>query len=173
MPVLIDGNNLQHAAFDAQPELPVGRVMMCQILGSWASRSAERITVVFDGPSPEGDLLRQFGDSFVTVRFSGHGVSADSVIAQLVEGDSAPRRLVVVSTDRQVAKAARRRRAKAERSDDFWARVTRDLARPRPESLEPPEKRRGVSDAESTGEWMRKLGFDDNPADDDDPLAFR
>lgn len=172
MPVLIDGNNLQHAAFEAQPDLLVGRVMMCQLLGGWAKRSGQRITVVFDGPSPEGDLLRQFGDSFVTVRFSGSGVSADSVIAELIEAESAPRRLVVVSTDRQVAKAARRRKAHAERSDDFWTRVQRDLAREASKPLEPPEKRRGLTNTEATSEWLRKLGFDDNPADDDDPLAL-
>lgn len=172
MPVLIDGNNLQHAAFDEQPERPVGRVKLCQILGVWARRFGERVSVVFDGPVPDGGLLQQFGDSHVTVTFSGSGVSADSVIGALIAADSAPRRLIVVSTDREVARAAKRREATSTRSDEFWQLVLSDLQKPQRSADEPPEKRRGLA-GDQADEWLRAMGFDVNPADDEDPQAFR
>ena len=172
MPVLIDGNNLQYAAFDEEPERPVGRVKLCQILGVWARRLGECVSVVFDGPVPDGGLLQQFGDSHVTVTFSGSGVSADSVIAALIAADSAPRRLVVVSTDREVARAAKRREATSMRSDEFWQLVQSELRRPERLVDEPPEKRRGLAD-QQTDDWLRAMGFDVNPADDEDPQAFR
>ena len=158
MRVLIDGNNLLFAARDADPERPPSRSTLCFRLGQWARRTGEKVAVVFDGPAPTEALARQTSDPDVAVRYSGAGVSADEVLAKAIEADSAARLLVVVSSDREVARAARRRRAKTMRSDAFWAQVGRELARPERRPLEPPEKRRGV-DAADTERWLRELGL--------------
>lgn len=159
MPVIIDGNNLLHAAQKAEADgLLIGRSMLCDILGRWAQRRRERVHVVFDGPAPSDPLARQIGHPGIKITYSGAGVSADTVLAHLLETDSAARRLRVVSTDRDVVRAARRRRAEPVRSEDFWVEVRRDLARRPPERLEPEEKERGLGPG-ATDEWLDEFGL--------------
>lgn len=159
MPVLIDGNNLLFAGRDDNPERPIGRSRLCELLGEWAERFGQSVSVVFDGPAPSGGLLRQIGDPRITVRFSG-AASADEVIEMLVNADSAARRVVVVSSDREVARAARRRRATPMRSDEFWRMLLDDLARPVTRSAEPDEKRAGLGGDDATDAWVRELRLD-------------
>ncbi len=166
MPVLIDGNNLLFAALEIDPERPPSRSTLCLLLGRWARRVGEKVAIVFDGPAPNQALARQIGDPDVAVSYSGGGVSADDVLAHTINTHSAPRLVLMVSSDREVARVARRRKAKVARSDSFWAMVLRDLARPQPEAIEPPEKRRGLG-SEATERWIRELGLEDEPPDAD------
>ncbi len=165
MPVLIDGNNLLFAARDAQPDRPVGRARLCELLGQWSRRVREQTTVIFDGPTPPGELAAQIADRAIEVGYS-ESEKADSLIIARIQSDSAARRLVVVSTDREIARAAKRRRASPMRSDEFWELLLADLARPPHTPLEPIEKRRGLSKGQAD-DWLRELGFEtDSPADD-------
>ena len=160
MPVIIDGNNLLHAARDAELTGPsVGRSILCDAVGQWACRRAERVHVVFDGPWPDRQLASQIGNSEIRVSYSGKA-TADAELINILETDSAARRLLVVSSDREIARAAKRRRAKSIRSDEFWALLKQDLARPLPRPTEPREKRRGLEPA-ATEEWLREFGLDD------------
>ena len=155
MPVLIDGNNLLHAALDAEPERPPSRSSLCLLLSQWARKTGEKISIVFDGAAPTAALAEQTAADRVQVRYSVDR-SADEVIEEMIENDSAARRLVVVSTDGEVAQAARRRRAKPMRSDEFWASVRRELARQASAPLEPPEKRLGLG-GDETERWLREM----------------
>jgi predicted RNA-binding protein with PIN domain len=163
MPVLIDGNNLLFAARDKDPERPPSRSMLCLRLGRWARRTGETVAVIFDGPAPAKPLARQISDPNVGVRYSGAGVSADDVLMKAIAADSAARSLLVVSSDREVAQAARRRKAKAMRSDAFWSKVERDLARPRRRRLEPAEKRSGLQPGD-VDRWLGELGLESEQA---------
>jgi len=158
MPVLVDGNNLLFAAGDAQPERPPSRSTLCTLLGNWVRRTSRKVHLVFDGPQPADVRVRQMADPDVTLTFSGSGVSADAVLSEIIRTHPAPRRLVVVSSDRAIAKAARARRAKPMRSDEFWKRVERDLARPPRESRLPREKFVGLT-PEASERWLRELGL--------------
>ena len=164
MPVLIDGNNLLFAARDSDPERPPSRSTLCLRLGQWARRTGEQVAIVFDGPRPQEPLARQISDPDVAASYSGAGVSADEVLARSVATDSAARRLLVVSSDREIVRVARRRRAKTMRSDAFWAMLQRDLGRPTPKPLEPPEKRQGLLPAD-TERWLRELGLEESGPD--------
>lgn len=158
MPVIIDGNNLLFAARGAEDDGPlVGRSMLCDAIGEWARRRGEQVRVVFDGPAPSQALAQQIGHAAIDVSYSG-STSADDALIEVLDTDSAARRLLVVSTDREIAQAARRRRATAIRSDEFWALLKQDLARPLPTPVEPREKRRGLSPA-ATDAWLREFGF--------------
>jgi len=159
VPVVIDGNNLLYAAREVEPEaLLVGRSMLCDKIAQWAQRRHERVHIVFDGPAPNTALATQIGNPAIKVTYSGAGTSADAVIVQLLEEDSAARRLLVVSTDRAIARAAKRRRARAIRSNEFWAGLRRDLAQPIPEPDEPEEKEAGSS-PEATERWLDEFGL--------------
>ena len=88
-------------------------------------RKLPRTTVVFDAhDAPRGcrEVLEHRG---ITVRFAAQYEEADDLIEELIDADSAPRRLVVVSSDHRLQRAARRRRAKAVDSDVWYAELLR------------------------------------------------
>jgi len=151
MPFLIDGNNLMHALSGA--DATVGREGLCELLG-YISRRGEKISVIFDGPArsakPEGELEIVYCPAR----------SADEVICERIAANTAPRRLVVVSTDRQIRRAARRRRCKIATSEQFAKTLLRAAAGPeKPPPAEPPEKRLGLR-PEQTDAWLKEFGLD-------------
>ena len=155
VPLLIDGNNLMHALGKAG--IQVDRTGLCRLLDELAS-AGERVRVVFDGPARSGSPSGQVEQARIDVAYSGRG-SADDVILREIAADTAPRRLTVVSTDREIRRAARRRRCKLATSDEFvrfLLRMRRRADRPRP--TEPPEKRRGLT-TEQASLWLRELGL--------------
>jgi predicted RNA-binding protein with PIN domain len=159
VPVVIDGNNLLHAAREAEATgLLPGRSMLCDAIGRWALRRRERVHVVFDGPAPAAALATQIAHPAIAVSYSGGGRTADAVLTDMIDNDSAARRLLVVSSDRAIIRAARRRRARPIRSDEFWRSLKRDLARPVSDGAEPEEKEAGLS-PEATMQWLDEFGL--------------
>jgi hypothetical protein len=132
--------------------------MLCNRLGEWARKTGEQVHVVFDGPSPAPDLAAQIGHPDIKTSYSGSGISADAVVIEIIETDPAIRHMTVVSTDREILRAAKRRRARAIRSVDFWVGVTNDLARPPEPRMEPEEKETGLT-SDATDAWLEEFGF--------------
>lgn len=121
MSLIIDGYNLLHTTM---PPVIAGldEMTLCRLLAVSRWRG-ESVVVVCDGqPKPHAPASPV---ASVLLLYSGPGVSADDVIIQRIDADSTPRRLIVVSSDRQIQKAARRRRAQA------WSspRLVRELAK--------------------------------------------
>jgi len=110
MPLIVDCYNLLHHDMPASlAGLEEGR--LCRLLAASRFRN-ERIAVVCDGVvKPDG--LRRSPVEGVDLVYSGKKRSADDVIISMINRDSAPRRLTVVSNDREIQRAAGRRRAKA------------------------------------------------------------
>jgi len=142
----------------AKAGMGVERTGLCRILAEWAGRR-KQVRVVFDGRGPEvpAEPCEATG---LDVEYSGPH-TADEVIIKRVLADTAPRRLTVVSSDREIRRAARRRRCKLAGSEAFAESVVRALrraARPRP--TEPPEKRQGLSPDQAQA-WLRELNLED------------
>jgi len=155
VPYLIDGNNLIFACKKAGFE--IDRQGLCALLQVLA-RQARRVTVVFDGPARVDTASEQTTEGIELV-FSGT-VKADDIICELIAQNTAPRRLTVVSTDRQIRKAARRRRCKVQRSEQFAEYLIRLAEKPpRRPPTEPPQKRHGLT-ADETKAWLKEFGFD-------------
>ena len=156
MPFLIDGNNLIHALGAIGPD--VGRQGLCRILEPLASRG-ERVCVVFDGAPPPEQMAQQFHEGPVEAVFAAPR-TADDVILERIADSSAPRRLVVVSTDREIRQAARRRRCQGHKSEPFAELLLR-LERQQPRiDHEPPEKRHGLT-PEQTEAWLKEFQLDE------------
>lgn len=152
MPYLIDGNNLMHAV-----GADVGRTGLCKLLGPLVE-AGQRVCVVFDGSSPPPGMAQQIDDTSIEAYYSGKR-TADEVICERIAADSAPRRLVVVSSDRQIRAAAHRRRCVRLTSAEFAASLERLVeARHRRHQTEPVEKRLGLSE-EQLEEWLREFGL--------------
>jgi len=156
MPFLIDANNLMHALADVG--YAVERAGLCELLTT-ALGSGGRCEVVFDGPEHTPEHTSHMISLGVGVHY-GPGGTADDVIEDLIAADSAPRRLTVVSTDRRIRAAARRRRCKSITSQDFSRFLRGRLQTPPPAGpSEPIEKRKGL-DPDQTRRWLREFGVD-------------
>jgi uncharacterized protein len=131
MPLLIDGYNLLYVTGimgrGAGPGgLERSRMAMLNFLAaSLDPGELPRTTVVFDAHDAPWGLPRVLQHQGITVHFAAKHESADALIEELIRAESAPRRLVVVSSDHQIQRAARRRRAKAVDSDVWYAELVR------------------------------------------------
>src|SRR5687768_158064 len=107
MPLIIDTFNVLHTVGVLPPELAGIDVQGLIGLLKRSRYRDEKVTLACDG-KPQPGL--KSGEPNVVIRFSGAGKPADDLIGQLVRASTAPRRLIVVSTDHAVQRTARRRR---------------------------------------------------------------
>lgn len=163
MSFLIDGNNLMYAVGSVGPD--VDREGLCELLWHLADRG-ERVRVVFDG-APRDGLGRESFPADVEVVFAFPRI-ADDVICDLIAADSAPRRLTVVSTDREIRQAARRRRCMDCRSEEFVPFLLHLRDTPAKGPAEPREKRHGLS-PEQTQAWLEEFRLTDGEGNPLDP----
>ena len=126
MSLVIDGYNVLHVVGivgrrSGPGELHGARLALLNFLaGSLEPEELARTTVVFDAHDTPPGLPRTVEHRGITVRFAVRYEDADSLIEELIRADSAPRRLVVVSSDHRLHRAAHRRRAKAVDSDVWY-----------------------------------------------------
>jgi predicted RNA-binding protein with PIN domain len=103
--VIVDGYNVTKTAWESAP-LETQRNRLLNGLAPLVARNRVEMTVVFDG----ADLTNPppvAGPRGVRVMFSPPGVIADVTIGQLVAAEPSGRPVVVVSSDREVAEAAK------------------------------------------------------------------
>jgi predicted RNA-binding protein with PIN domain len=131
MSTLIDGYNLLNTVGIVGPRpgpggLERSRLALLNFLAeSLDAAEIPRTTVVFDAHDAPPGLPRVLNHRGITVRYAAKYDEADTLIEELIQADSAPRRLTVVSSDHRLQKAARRRRARAVDSDVWYAEVVR------------------------------------------------
>lgn len=128
-----------------------------------SSRFARRgVVLVCDGVGRSGaaSLTQAAGASGSGVRViaAGPGRDADSLIERMLESDSAPSRLLVVSNDRRLQKAARRVRASWLGCKSFFRRLQADQERSRPAPL-PSFATDLPLDRGSVGHWLSEFGI--------------
>ncbi|MEM0914545.1 MAG: NYN domain-containing protein [Planctomycetota bacterium] len=154
--LLIDAYNVLHTTM---PTVLAGldEAGLCVALKRSAYR-LHRAVVVCDG------RVKPLGPSEspvdgVELVYSGSVKSADDVIIERIEASHTPRRLIVVSTDRQIRAAARKRRCQSTTSDAFIARLAETLdRRPAPPRDAKPQGR--LSD-DQVHRWLRHFGIED------------
>ncbi|OQA03114.1 MAG: YacP-like NYN domain protein [Planctomycetes bacterium ADurb.Bin401] len=92
------------------------------------------------------------------VVFSGPNREADDVIEKLIQQNTAPRNLSVISSDRRIKQAAEKRKATPVDCVDFWMKVLKQIEKKQKQQAEPQEKFIGLTNAE-TEYWLREFGF--------------
>ncbi len=127
---LIDGYNLLHAAGLARVRYGPGGLerarlsLLRQLLTLLTEEEVRRTIVVFDARRlsiHSGSALERHVDvSGLAVLFVP---DADVQIERLIAKHCCPKQLQVVSSDRRLQLAARRRKAQAVKSEDFWERL--------------------------------------------------
>jgi predicted RNA-binding protein with PIN domain len=136
MPLLIDGYNLLHASGilgrgRGRGALARSREALLNVLAeSLPAGEIPRTVVVFDAHDPPWGLSRQADHRGLTIYFASRHADADTMIEELINAHSAPRKLVVVSSDHRVQRAAKRRRATAIDSDRWFGELMRARQEP-------------------------------------------
>ena len=162
MPLLIDCYNLLHAPMP--PSLAgLEEDGLCRRLAS-SPWSGTGITIVCDGvvkpgtpafsPVPQAQLV-----------YSGPGRSADDVIIELIDADNSPRRLYVVTDDREIQKAARRRRCQVLSTGSFIRALA--AARPAGGAATPSNRSRAALSPTQVDHWLEQFGIDPNVPPDE------
>ena len=155
---IIDGHNLLHTIFKLEGDSgATSDVGLCRILGRYFKLTGEKGEMIFDGTGPP-DKGGFDNISNLEVFFAGVRSDADTVIEDKISANTAPKRLIIVSSDRRLRKAARIRKATSMKSDVFWNDVQKQLSRKRP-AKEPTEKRQGLNEGE-TEQWLEFFGFE-------------
>lgn len=157
MPLLIDGYNLLRVIQRQEAMAALDEAGLIRILTEYLRRTRNRGQIIFDGIGPP-DKTGLAGFTNIEVFFSGSFRDADTLIEEKIQTCTAPRSLVVISSDLRLVAAAKRRKAVAVRSETFWEMVGKLLEKepPRPE---PKEKRQGISRAE-TQQWLDLFNLD-------------
>jgi len=163
MTLIVDGYNLLHASgVFGESRGPRGfeqsrNALLDMLVDLLGAKAADTI-VVFDAAQAPDGLPARLSHGGLRVWFAREYPDADSLIEELVEDDTAPAHLVVVSSDRRLQAAARRRRAKAVSCEQWLAEARaarRDRDRASPDA-KPPEP--GPEGAEF---WKRYFGLGD------------
>jgi len=154
--LLIDCYNVLHTTMPPMlAGLDEGRLCEALARTAWASRG---IVVVADGrPKPLRAQTSPVDE--VELLFSGPTRTADSVIIDMINDHTAPRRVTVVSTDRQIRAAARRRRCTAWTSEQFITRLVEQLRGGAAGQPGPGKPTQPLEDHE-TDAWLAEFGVD-------------
>ncbi len=154
---IIDGHNLLYAILKMDEFFePVTDVQMCRLIDKYLQITSQKGELVFDGAGPS-DKSAFDNMIYLEVFFAGIGSDADTVIEDKIKANSAPRRLVIVSSDRRLRKAANARKAVSVKSEEFWININKQLNKKRP-PREPGAKRQGLSESE-TEQWLDIFGI--------------
>lgn len=168
--LLIDFNNLIHAAAANGRELTTRSLESLLLMSRFATRGA---IVVCDGAERRSALSEEgagtSGGSMCRIIFAGPRSDADSVIERLLNEDSSPRRFAVISTDRRVRAAARRRGAESLTSEEFLRAIARDSAawRRRADGA----RREEFMDEAEVLQWLKVFDAGEKPAVGASPAA--
>ncbi len=158
MPVIIDGNNLLWSIQKVEQDgRSISDVHLCRIVSRYLKLIGESGQIVFDGIGPS-DKTQFDNISDLEVFFAGRNTDADTIIEDKIRANTAPRRLMVVSSDRKLRRIARTREAISVKAEDFWSKLCRQLSRKKT-IREPREKRTGITEGE-TEQWLKLFGLE-------------
>ena len=163
LPTLVDAYNVLHVVGVLPPELAgIDLEELASLLeGSRFDRG--EVLLICDGvPKPH-----QVSGGRVHVRFAGAGTTADELIIRLVRRSSAPRQLTVVTTDREIAQHARRRRATVLSSEFFLASLVEDHHAKSRSGVRTARRPAGIhpADRRQVDHWLRLFNLDNDLLD--------
>jgi predicted RNA-binding protein with PIN domain len=159
---LIDGYNLLHAmglmGSSLGPQgLEMARHRLVGLLRGALEDESGAVTVVFDGAGNNSADGAEQCLRGIHVQFAKGKQEADDVIESVIRRWSAPKDLFVVSDDRRIQRAARRRSCQVWGCEPFLAWLDRHRKERQAKGKERPEKDEGLSSAEAE-KWMAEFG---------------
>jgi uncharacterized protein len=169
--LVIDGYNLLHAAGLARRTYGRGdlerarRELLRLIAGQMSEEQRRRTTFVFDAKDPPPDSTGQGTQAEMLILYAQEDEEADDLIERIIAAHSAPRQLVVVSSDHRLHKSARRRKAVPLDSDAFLDECARRVYARRTPHVEPEVKPGCDTSAGAIAEWLAVFDIDPHDVD--------
>lgn len=162
MPLLIDGHNLIGQMATIRLGDDDDELQLVQLLRLYRNRRAdERIVVIFDGGVPNHPArLDGYG---IETEFALTPNNADQLLIQRISSLSTPNRWQLVTSDREVVRAARRRGMTVISAQEFGRRLDVLHGLPMLPKPNPDAKPRLKVDEHELDEWLELFGID--PAD--------
>jgi predicted RNA-binding protein with PIN domain len=170
--LLIDGYNLLHETpwlgrARTGVALERARERLAAELSAALGEIRQRTIIVYDAPRQGRAGPASAERDGIQIRFAYGHEDADALLAELIQRCTAPRRLTVVSSDHQVARAARRRGARSIGSREWYAalRSGRILLAVEAKSLEgecAEQARDGQSPPTDPDAWLRWFNRPEN-----------
>jgi predicted RNA-binding protein with PIN domain len=158
---LIDGYNLMYAMGVLQGRksptgLKYARNRLLDLLRGAYGEESSQVTVVFDASDSPPGAAEELEYQGLHIRFAVREPEADDLIEDLIQHESVPRRLTVVSDDHRIQQAARRRQCEVLGCGAYldWLADHRRPQRPPPE---PVGRTEGVP-VPDTDHWLREFG---------------
>ena len=171
MPLMIDGYNLLHHSGLLPKRLGPGglerarRALLGRLAGQLTPEEAADTTIVFDAKETPRDHEHDLQIQGIRVLYAVGYEDADELLEELIRRAPTPRKLLVVSSDLRVQRAAKRRRAHWEASDSWWESLNQRSRTPAsPPPRENSEKPDSLTDEVDVDYWLRNFGFE--PPDD-------
>jgi len=158
MPTIIDGYNLLHATpifgrRRAHGSLETSRLALLDFLASSMEvEEVQQTAVVFDASDAPSGLPREEKYRGLTVHYASAYQDADTMIEELIRAHDAPRTLTIVSSDHQVQRAARRRKATAVDSDIWFNQLNN-----RPREKQPDRKPTTSQSEQDVQNWLEEF----------------
>ncbi len=147
--LVIDGHNLIGQILDISLSDPHDEEKLIKRLEEYHRERGTPIIVVFD-PGQAPPPTKRLRGKGIKVLFAPPGSKADTLIINLIKKSPYPRGLTIVSSDREVRRAARARRAKTMTAESFARMLSRPQTFP---VTQPTIKEKGLSPSE-VREWM-------------------
>ncbi|QDT65027.1 NYN domain-containing protein [Calycomorphotria hydatis] len=163
---LIDGYNLMHAAGFARQTYGPGDLersrhrLQLFIAERLTLDERKRTTIVFDAYDSPYDQPSKTRFRKMTIEFAEDDGSADAALELMIIAHSSPKQVDVISSDRRIRDAARKRKAHSISSEDFLAELfsRNPVSDQNSESgLSGPPSSSGVSDVE-VSYWLQEFG---------------
>ncbi|MEQ8791541.1 MAG: NYN domain-containing protein [Pirellulaceae bacterium] len=164
MSLLIDGYNLLHASGVLPRGAGAGTLERARgallefLVSALDPQELRQTTIVFDAKDAPKGVPDAYDYQGLSIRFARDYRDADVLLIELIRLDHAPRKLVVVSSDHQVQRAARRRRAKAVDSDVWCSALIRQGRRFELPGEQPETKPAAPLPQSEVQRWMREFG---------------
>jgi len=163
MSLIIDGYNLLYAAgiggqWETEDSFQQDRLALLESLRSVIDpRELSKTTVVFDSQVALPHLPKVYHHREIEVRFSYGYPDADALIERMIQEHTAPKRLMVVSSDHRVQRAARRRKASTMDSDSWYRWMIRRRNERQASAAAAPRPMPAVSEGE-LDQWLKFFG---------------
>jgi uncharacterized protein len=170
MALLIDGYNLLHASGILPRGIGPGTLERARgallnfLVESLEPDELAKAVVVFDARAAPVGLPRRVTHRGLRVHFAPNPGDADALIEQLIQEDHSHRKLLIVSSDHRLQRAAKRRKAQAIDSDRWYAEVVRRRMERGRSVAEEPAKPTGPLSEQDVANWLSQFGM--TPADD-------
>jgi uncharacterized protein len=165
MAIVIDGYNLLHASGILPRGIGPGTLERARsallnfLVESLEPEELAKTVVVFDARAAPAGRPRVVTHRGLRVHFAPNPGDADALIEELITRDHSPRKLVVVSSDHRLQRAAKRRRAQSIDSDRWYGEIIRRRMEGGRATADEPAKPAGPLSDHEVARWLSQFGM--------------